>query len=111
MRPKISSLKSFLDVTFKIKDLGQVHFFLGIEILHSDQGLLLTQRKITLELLQEFDCLQTNSVVCPIDYIIKLKPDEGERLQDLTVYRREIGKLNFLTYTHLDIAFVAQHLS
>jgi len=41
-KAEMSSLKKFLDHTFKIKDLGQVHFFLGIEILHTDNGLLLT---------------------------------------------------------------------
>ena len=39
---KIISLKAFLDTTFKSKDLAYAHFFLGIEILHTDQGLLLT---------------------------------------------------------------------
>jgi len=76
----ISSLKVFLDYTFKIKDLGQAHYFLGIEILHTDHGVLLTQRKFTNELLQEFDCSAAHTVTCPLDYTMRLQPDEGEPL-------------------------------
>jgi len=108
---EINSLKSFLDDTFKIKDLGEVHYFLGIEVLHTDHGLLLTQRKFTTELLQEFGCNTARSVVCPLDYNTKLHSDEGEALNNPTQYRRLIGKLNFLTNTRPDIAFAVQHLS
>jgi len=44
------------------------HFFLGIEILQTDEGLLLTQRKFAVDLLTEFNWLQQSVVVCPLDY-------------------------------------------
>jgi len=51
---EICDLKLHLDTTFKIKDLGFISYFLGLEVLQSSQGLVLTQRKFTMELLKEF---------------------------------------------------------
>jgi len=62
---EIQSLKTYLDATFKIKDLGFVNYFLGLEVLQSQQGLILTQRKFISELLKEYNCDEYIGVTHP----------------------------------------------
>lgn len=47
----IEDIKAYLHKNLKMKDLGPLKYFLGIEIAHSSKGLLLNQRKYTLYLL------------------------------------------------------------
>lgn len=42
---EMESLKAHLHVQFKIKDLGRLHYFLGLEILYKDDGVLISQKK------------------------------------------------------------------
>nr|XP_016495008.1 PREDICTED: uncharacterized mitochondrial protein AtMg00810-like [Nicotiana tabacum] len=107
---EINSLKKFLDQTFKIKDLGILHYFLGLEVLYKEDGVLISQRKFTMDLLKEYDCLHQSSLSSPLDPSLKLKADEGVPLKDPTHYRKLAGKLNFITNTRLDITFNVQHL-
>ena len=50
---RISSLKSFLHSQFHTKDLGMLRYFLGVEVMRSDHGIFLSQRKYVLDLLSE----------------------------------------------------------
>ena len=76
-----------------------------------EEGLLLTQRKFAKELLQEFGYADLNPISCPLDLSHKLTAEGGELLDNPTLYRRGIGKLNFLTNTRPDLAFAVRHLS
>ena len=49
---EITQLKAYLDSTFKIKDLGRLHYFLGLEILDIPGGVLVSQRKFVLDFLK-----------------------------------------------------------
>ena len=49
----ISSLKSFLHGQFHTKDLGMRKYFLGVEVMRSKRGILISQRKYVLDLLFE----------------------------------------------------------
>nr|GEU85732.1 ribonuclease H-like domain-containing protein [Tanacetum cinerariifolium] len=51
---EIAKFKHFLSNRFKIKDLGELKYFLGIEVFKVSDGLCLSQRKYCLELLQDF---------------------------------------------------------
>ncbi|XP_019256390.1 PREDICTED: uncharacterized protein LOC109234787 [Nicotiana attenuata] len=96
---------------FKIKDLGLLNYFLGIEVLYTPSGVLLHQRKFIHNLLDEFHSLECTAVTCPLELNVKLKAKEGELLPKPEEYRSLIGKLNFLTHTRPDLSFAVQHLS
>lgn len=108
---EITELKVFLHNKFRIKDLGKLHYFLGLEMLYKDDGVIICQRKFTMDLIREFDCLTYSPVGSPLDPTVKLSKDEGTLLPDPGYYRKLVGKLNFLTNTRLDIAYTVKHLS
>ena len=96
---EIKSVKLFLDQQFKIKDLGQLRFFLGLEIASSSSGIFLNQRKYTLELLEDTGFLGSKPASVPLDPHTKLSATDGVPFDDPSGYRRLIGRLLYLTHT------------
>ena len=108
---EISHVKQLLHQSFKIKDLGQLRFFLGFEIARTTDGIFLNQRKYTLELLEDSGLLASKPSSVPFDPTIKLSITEGQQLEDPSIYRRLIGRLIYLTNSRPDISYAVQHLS
>ena len=108
---EMDALKAYLRSRFKIKDLGPLHYFLGIEFLQGSHGVIMTQRKFAEELLKEFDHLNATPAHCPLETNLKLRPDSGKPIPVLSLYRKLVGKLNYLTNTRLDLAYAVQFLS
>ena len=107
----ISNLKQHLHSTFSMKDLGLLNYFLGIEVTHMQQGIILTQKKFTNELLQDCNMDVSKTTKIPMPTTVRLLADEGEPYYDPVQYRSLVGKLNFLTHTRPDLSFVVQTLS
>lgn len=64
-----------------------------------------------MDLLKEFNCLNCPGLSSPLDPNLNLRAKEGPPVKDPALYRKLVGKLNFLTTTRLDIAYGVQHLS
>ena len=108
---EIQHVKSFLDQQLSIKDLGKLRFFLGLEIARSPSGILLNQRKYTLNLLYDSGLLAVKPCSTPYDSSLKLHDSDSPLYLDESAFRRLIGRLLYLTTTRPDIAFAVQQLS
>ncbi|RVW34451.1 Retrovirus-related Pol polyprotein from transposon RE1 [Vitis vinifera] len=78
----IQKLKQHLFTHFQTKDLGKLKYFLGIEIAQSSSGVVLSQRKYALDILEETGMLDCKPVDTPMDPNVKLVPGQGEPLGD-----------------------------
>jgi hypothetical protein len=107
----IKSLKDFLFQQFHIKDLGDLKYFLGIEVSRSKKGIFISQRKYALDILSDVGLLGSRPTTFPMETYLKLSPDEGDPLHDPTKYRRLVGRLIYLTVTRPDLVYSVQILS
>ena len=101
----IQKLKQHIFNHFQTKDLGKHKYFLGIEVAHSNSGVVISQRKYTLDILADTGILDCKPVKTSMDPNVKLIPGQGELLRYPRRYRRLLGKLNYLTITQPDISF------
>nr|XP_020158154.1 uncharacterized mitochondrial protein AtMg00810-like [Aegilops tauschii subsp. strangulata] len=107
------SLVTVLGRDFAVKDLGQLHFFLGIEVAHQSHGsLALTQNKYSLDLLRRAGMLKCKTSSTPMSSTNKLSATDGALLssEDATEYRCVVGGLQYLTITRPDISFAVNRV-
>ncbi|RVX04556.1 Retrovirus-related Pol polyprotein from transposon TNT 1-94 [Vitis vinifera] len=102
---KIDLLKKLLTKEFEIKDLGNLKYFLGMEIARSKKGIAVSQCKYVLDLLNETGMLGCKPAETPMNTTVKLEESDGSAPVDEGRYQRLVGKLIYLSHTRLDIGF------
>lgn len=101
----IDEFKSFLHNNFQIKDLRHLKYFLKVEVARSKQGIVISQRKYTLDILEDACMIGAKPTNFQIEQHLRLTPLDGELLKDPSEYRSLVDRLTYLTITRPDITF------
>ncbi|XP_019161015.1 PREDICTED: uncharacterized protein LOC109157618 [Ipomoea nil] len=105
----IDTLLRQLSTAFKIRNLGTPGFFLGIETLTTDSGLLLTQRRYMHDILQRAGMTDCKPLATPAAVTKAVTPSD-EPYDNPTQYRRLVGALQYLTITRPDLSYAVNRL-
>jgi hypothetical protein len=103
----LRSLISRFSSQFSMKDLGDIHYFLGIEACRTPQHLLLTQSKYVLSLLSRLNMNNCKPASTLVASGKKLSLYDGTLLPDPSQYRSIVGAL---TFTRPDITYAVQQV-
>jgi hypothetical protein len=98
--------KTIIKKKFEMTDLGFLHYFLGLQVLQTNEGIFISQSKYACDLLCRFhmdDCKPSPS---PFQFGFNLTATCTSPEFDETLYHQLVGSLLYLTHTHPDLSFV-----
>ena len=90
---------------FEMSMVGKLTYFLGLQVKQTDSGIYINQAKYARNLVKRFGLDNAAYVRTPMAANAKLTNDPSGESVDVTLYRRMIGCLLYLTASWLDIAF------
>ena len=82
----ISETKETLSFEFEMKDIGLMHYFLGLEVWQKPDEIFLSQGKYTVEILKRFEMLDCKTMPTPMVSNLKLFSDPASEPVDVTLY-------------------------
>jgi transposase InsO family protein len=88
---------------FEMSLLGELSFFLGLQIRQSNQGIFISQTKYIREMLKRFGMEDCKPVITPMQTSCKLRKDDDSKSTDQRQYRSMIGSLLYVTTSRPDV--------
>ncbi|GJW41159.1 putative ribonuclease H-like domain-containing protein [Tanacetum coccineum] len=89
----------------KMSSMGELTFFLGLQVQHKEDGIFISQDKYMAKILKKFDFTTVKTTSTPIDTNKELVKDEEAEAVDVHLYRSMIRSLMYLTAYRPDIMF------
>jgi hypothetical protein len=107
----IAGCKADMAVEFEMKDIGMMHYFLGLEVWQRPGEIFLGQGKYAVEILKRFWMEDCKPMATPMITNLKKVTTSDSELVDPMLYRQLIGSLMYLVNTRPDICFAVNTLS
>jgi hypothetical protein len=101
----VSSFEAVMENEFQMSMIGELTFFLGIQIKQTKEGAFVHQAKYTKYLIKKFAMTDAKLVSTLMSTTTALDPSEDGEAVDQREYRSMIGSLLYLTVTRSDIQF------
>ncbi|KAK9067609.1 hypothetical protein SSX86_011720 [Deinandra increscens subsp. villosa] len=106
----IATFIATLNREFAIKDLGDLNYFLGLEVAYTDDGLFLTQSKYATDILRRAGLLESKPASTPLAPHATFT-SHGPLFNDPSLYRSLVGALQYLTITRPDLSYAVNQVS
>jgi len=96
---------SLMKGKFEMSMMGELNYFLGLQVRQLKEGIFINQEKYTKDLLRKYNIEGKSSVKVPMGTSLRIDVDSEGREVDQTTYRGIIGSLLYLTASRPDISF------
>ncbi|GJW29529.1 putative ribonuclease H-like domain-containing protein [Tanacetum coccineum] len=93
------------DIMLVQVSMGELTFFLGLQVKQNKGGIFISQDKYVAEILKKFDLVNVKAAITPMETKVPLTKDEEAFDVDVHLYRSMIGSLMYLTASRPDIMY------
>lgn len=107
----IDTFKDQMKATFKMSDLGLLHYYLGLEVSQTEAGITICQSSYAAKILETAGLTGCNSSATPMEPRLKLSKVSSAPSIDATMYRSVVGSLRYLVNTRPDLSYSVGFIS
>ncbi|GJW71689.1 putative ribonuclease H-like domain-containing protein [Tanacetum coccineum] len=97
--------EALMQSRFQMSSMGELTFFLGLQVKQNKGGIFISQDKYVAEILKKFDLVNVKAAITPMETKLPLTKDEEAFDVDVHLYRSMIGSLMYLTASRPDIMY------
>ena len=96
---EISKLKKNLEMQFHMKDLGELKYLLGIEVIRSESGIYMLQKQYVTTVMEKYRMFGCKPIDVPLEKSCKFRADLRAKITNVNVFRSMVGNLIYMTIT------------
>ncbi|KAK2980917.1 hypothetical protein RJ640_001701 [Escallonia rubra] len=100
-----TNFKKAMTKEFEMTDIGEMSYFLGVEVKQMEDGIFMSQKKYAEQILSRFRMKDCNPVAIPAETGVELRVDSNRKSVNPTLYKSMVGSLRYLTFTRPDITY------